>query len=160
MGVRARIEHHAVIVGAAGMDLVNQRALVVALVKIHLHALALAISGQLPVNILQGLGTVHILFANTGQVQIWAVHHKNFFHFLTSVKKKRERNDTLPQIICSLFVLSFTSSLALLFAGNRGLLIMLSFADFLDDTVTRSLTLKATQCAVKRFVLFNSNLAH
>ena len=37
---------------------------------------------------------------------------------------------------------------------------MLSFADFLDDTVTRSLTLKATQCAVKRFVLFNSNLAH
>ena len=55
MGVSARIEHHAVIVGAAGMDLVNQRALVVALVKIHLHALVLTISGQLPVNILQGL---------------------------------------------------------------------------------------------------------
>lgn len=37
---------------------------------------------------------------------------------------------------------------------------MLSFAYFLDNAVTRCLTLEATECAVKRFILFYFNLTH
>ena len=59
-----------------------------------------------------------------------------------------------------LFILSFTSSLALLFTSNRRLFIMLSFAYFLDNTVTRSLTLETAECAVKRFIFLNFYLAH
>ena len=52
------------------------------------------------------------------------------------------------------------SSLALLFTSNRRLFIMFSLANFLDDTITRSLTLESSECAVKRFVFFNFYLAH
>lgn len=37
---------------------------------------------------------------------------------------------------------------------------MFSLANFLDDTITRSLTLESSECAVKRFVFFNFYLAH
>ncbi len=59
-----------------------------------------------------------------------------------------------------LLILSFTSSLALLFTSNRWLLIMLSFAHLLNNTVARCLTLETADSAVKRLILFNSNLAH
>lgn len=37
---------------------------------------------------------------------------------------------------------------------------MLSFANFLDDTITRSLALKASECAVKRLIFFYFYLAY
>ena len=64
------------------------------------------------------------------------------------------------QFVCILLILSLTSGFALLFTSNRRLFIMLSFAHFLNDTVTRCLALEATNCAVKRLIIFNSNLAH
>ncbi len=65
-----------------------------------------------------------------------------------------------PQGCIFLFVLSLTSGLALLFASNRRLFVMLSFSYFLDDAIARSLALKSAKCAIKRFIFFNSNLTH
>lgn len=59
-----------------------------------------------------------------------------------------------------LFEFAFTSSFGLFLSLYRGLLVMLSFAYFLDNAVTRCLTLEATECAVKRFILFYFNLTH
>jgi hypothetical protein len=59
-----------------------------------------------------------------------------------------------------LFVLTLTSSLGLFLSLYRGLLVVLSFAYFLDNAVTRSLTLETSESAVKRFILFYFYLTH
>ena len=56
--------------------------------------------------------------------------------------------------------LSFTSSFRLLFTLNRGLLIMLSLANLLNNAVLCGLPFKTAQSVIKRLVLFNSNLTH
>lgn len=37
---------------------------------------------------------------------------------------------------------------------------MLSFTDFLDDSILLGLSLKASECIFKRFIFFNTNLTH
>ena len=59
-----------------------------------------------------------------------------------------------------LFEFALTSSFGLFLSLYRGLLVMLSLANFLDNAVTRSLAFKASECAVKRFIFLNFNLAH
>ena len=59
-----------------------------------------------------------------------------------------------------LFVFTFTSSFRLFLSLYRGFLVMLSLTYFLDNAVTRCLTLKSSECAVKRFIFFNFYLTH
>ena len=59
-----------------------------------------------------------------------------------------------------LFVLSLACSLRLLLALYAGLFVVLSLTKLGKDTRTSTLTLKTTECAVKRLALFYFNFCH
>ena len=62
--------------------------------------------------------------------------------------------------ILPLAELTLARSLGFLFTLYGRLLVMLSFADLLNDSILLGLPFKTPKCVVKRFILFNSDLAH
>ena len=80
MGVSTRIEHHAVIVGAAGMDLVNQRALVVALEKSNLAPQALRLFADVSQDGLEGFRAVHPHLPDAGEVDVRPIEYQEALH--------------------------------------------------------------------------------
>ena len=80
--------------------------------------------------------------------------------FVTVLASKSKSRHQLPAFTHLLLILVLTSSLRLLLASDRRLLIVLSLADFLDNAISGRLTLETSESAIKRFILFNFDLTH
>ena len=78
---------------------------------------------------------------------------------IQNLKSKKTGTD-LHQPLLKLLVFALTSGFRFLLPCNRRLLVVFSFSDFLDDTVTRSLSLETSESAVQGFIFFNFNLTH
>ena len=57
-------------------------------------------------------------------------------------------------------ILALTSSLGFLLSLHAGLFVVLSFADFLNDSIARCLPLEPSQGAIQGFIFFYFDLAH